>query len=58
MRAAAHAPLTDMLFADCLKIAFDLLPADHKHKESFMKFMLEVRARARARASHSMLYST
>ena len=47
-----------MLFADCLKIAFDLLPADHKHKESFMKFMLEVPARARARASHSILYST
>ena len=45
-----------MLFADCLKIAFDLLPADHKHKESFMKFMLEVPAPARA--SHSMSHST
>ena len=37
-------PPTDLLFVDCLKLAFDLLPADHPHKESFLKFMLEVRA--------------
>lgn len=34
----------DLLFADCLKIGFDLLPPDHPHKEAFNTFMLEVKA--------------
>jgi hypothetical protein len=33
----------DMLFADCLKIGFDLLPEDHAHKD-FLKFVLEDKA--------------
>jgi len=45
----------DLLFVDCLKLAFDLLPADHPHKESFLKFMLEVKAPAfRAQAADQL----
>jgi hypothetical protein len=35
----------DMLFADCLKIGFDLLPADHPHKAPFLAFMMDVKAK-------------
>ncbi len=36
----------DQLFVNpCLKIGFDLLPADHPHKRDFYEFMIEVQGK-------------